>query len=64
MSFPDFGDQTKAWNLQGTYQGADVYYDIILVRIGRAEAVYLFAGIGSGDSQQEVRLVRRATARA
>jgi hypothetical protein len=63
-SFPHFGDQSKAWGLQGKIQGVDLYYDIIVVRIQRAVAIYLFRGIGSGDSIQEVRLVRKATARA
>jgi hypothetical protein len=64
MSFPHFGDQSKAWSIQGTAQGVNLYFDIIVVRIQRAIAFYLFGGIGSGDSQQEVSLVRKATARA
>lgn len=64
MSFPHFGDQSKAWSLQVTIQGVNVYIDIIVVRIQRAIAIYLFGGIGSGDSYQEVKLVRKATARA
>ena len=64
MSFPHFGNQSKAWRLQATIQGINVYFDIILVRVQRAIAIYLFGGIGSGDSSQEVSLVRKATARA
>jgi hypothetical protein len=64
MSFPHFGNQSKAWSLQGTIQGVDVYFDIIVVRVQRAIAIYLFGGIGSADSYQEVTLVRKATARA
>jgi hypothetical protein len=64
MSFPRFGDQSNAWSLKGTDQGVNVYFNIILVRIQRAVAIYIFGGIGGGDPSLEVGLVRKATARA
>jgi hypothetical protein len=64
MPIPRFGDQSKAWSVHVSHRGVDVYLDFILVRIQRADAEYLFAGIGSGDSYQEANLVRKATARA
>jgi hypothetical protein len=64
MSFPRLGDQSRAWSLQGKIQGIGVYFDIIVVRIQRALALYLFGGIGSGDTRLEINVVRKATARA
>ena len=64
MSFPHVGDQSKAWEIQGKVQGVNLYGDLILVRNRRALALYMFAGVGSGNTALEVRLVRKATARA
>jgi hypothetical protein len=64
MSFPHFGNQSRAWSLQGKIKGINVYFDIIVVRIQRALAIYLFGGVGSGDTYLEINVVRKATARA
>jgi hypothetical protein len=68
MSFPRFGDQSSAWNAQATVKqngfSVGIYFDAVLVRTGRAVALYFFAGVGSGDTYQEVALVRKAVRRA
>jgi hypothetical protein len=64
MSFPRFGDGSRAWSLTGTINGFDVYFDVVLVHLRRALALYEFRGVGSHDARFDVRLVRRATGRA
>jgi Flp pilus assembly protein protease CpaA len=64
MSFPRVGFQSAAWSATATVSGFGFYIDVVTVRVSRAFVVYLFGGLGSGDVQQEIRLVRRAVARA
>jgi hypothetical protein len=48
----------------GKLKGVIVYFDLILVRIQRAVAIYDFGGGASGHTHLEVNIVRKATARA
>jgi hypothetical protein len=64
MSLPHFGNQSRAWSLHGRFQGINIYFDLIIVRIQRALAIYESGGVGSGDIYLEIKLVRKATARA
>jgi len=64
LSVPRIGDQSKGWSLQGSVKTLHVHGELVVVRIRRALALYLFAGFGVGDSVAELRLVRQAASRA
>jgi hypothetical protein len=64
LSFPHVGDRSKAWNVRGTVNGVVVHVDVLLVGVGRADAVYEFAGAGRGSPRLDARIVRKAVSRA
>jgi hypothetical protein len=65
LSIPRLGDQSWAFAALGRHASNRIFVDIVAVRVGRADAAYVFAGIPlARDPAFEVRLIKVAIGRA